>query len=140
MIIERLDRFSDELMGFALACLLFEAITRDEFRGWCAIAMFIEAAPPYLSDLVDYDGEIFKIFNVIGFVPSWDRTVVEEAALYGIAIERGFDPYDMPVSLDEAKECLARSPELDRPGFRRQLRAIINGDERGVYGEQAVHR
>ena len=28
---------------------------------------------------------------------------------------------------------------LDRPGFRRHLRAIINGSERGVYGEQAVH-
>ncbi|WP_329771172.1 hypothetical protein [Stenotrophomonas maltophilia] len=28
---------------------------------------------------------------------------------------------------------------VDRPGFRRQLRAIINGNERGVYGEQAVH-
>jgi hypothetical protein len=28
---------------------------------------------------------------------------------------------------------------LDRPGFRRQLGAIINGNERGVYDEQAVH-
>ena len=28
---------------------------------------------------------------------------------------------------------------VDRPGFRRHLRAIINGSERGVYGKQAVH-
>ncbi|MEL3955646.1 hypothetical protein AAE039_19035, partial [Stenotrophomonas bentonitica] len=30
-----------------------------------------------------------------------------------------------------------KSQGLDRPGFRRHLRAIINGSERGVYGEQA---
>jgi len=27
---------------------------------------------------------------------------------------------------------------VDRPGFRRHLRAIINGSERGVYGLHAI--
>lgn len=39
-----------------------------------------------------------------------------------------------PISRTVLKEL-----QLDRPGFHRHLRAIINGSERGVYGKQAVH-
>ncbi|MGU9818353.1 hypothetical protein ACU684_23495 [Pseudomonas sp. LF135] len=47
-------------------------------------------------------------------MPHWEHSDAYEYALYGIAVGRGFEPYDMPVSPDEALANLDALPEVKR--------------------------
>ena len=49
--------------------------------------------PRYLVDLLEFEGPLFKIYEIIGFVPSWPGTDGKKAALYGIAYKRGIIPF-----------------------------------------------
>lgn len=106
--------FSDELMAFVITCLFCGAISRDELNVWCAQALSLDNAPVYLYDLMDFHDEIFRIFKVIGYVPHWEHTEDEEYAIYGIAVRRGFEPYDMPLTPDKALACLAAKSDIEQ--------------------------
>lgn len=41
------DRYSDELMGFVIACLFCEAISRFEFQELCAAALGLGGSPQF---------------------------------------------------------------------------------------------
>ena len=100
MILNESGYFSDELMAFVLTCLFCETISRDEFNAWCAQASSLNAAPAFLYDLMD-------------FVPCWEHEKNDEYALYGIAVRRGFEPFDMPVTPSEALDSLKASPNIE---------------------------
>lgn len=106
--------YSDELLAFVLTCLFCGAIERQEFNAWCAQAISLTKAPDFLFGLIDFNDEVFKIYKVIGYVPHWEHSDAYEYALYGIAVGRGFEPYDMPVSPDEALANLDALPEVKR--------------------------
>lgn len=106
--------FSDELMAFVITCLFCGAIRKDELNLWCAQALSLNNAPVFLYDLMDFHDEIFKVYKVIGYVPHWEHAEDDENALYGIAVRRGFEPYDMPLAPDEALACLEASPDIER--------------------------
>lgn len=108
------ERYNDELMGVVLACLFCEAISKAEFQIWCAQSTTLENAPYFLYDLMEFDGEIFKIYQIIGSVPYWEHSDDEEYALYGIAVRRGMKPYDMPLSVDETLEKLDAAPTVEQ--------------------------
>ncbi|MDM3888420.1 hypothetical protein QSV36_22860 [Pseudomonas sp. BCRC 81390] len=101
-------------MAFVITCLFCGAISRDELNAWCAQALSLDNAPVYLYDLMDFHDEIFRIFKVIGYVPHWEHTEDEEYAIYGIAVRRGFEPYDMPLTPDKALACLAAKPDIEQ--------------------------
>lgn len=106
--------FSDELMAFVITCLFCGAISRDEFNLWCAQALELNNVPVFLYDLIDFHDEIFKVYKVIGYVPHWEHAEEDEHALYGVAVRRGFAPYDMPLTSDEALACLEASPNIEQ--------------------------
>lgn len=106
--------FSDELMAFVITCLFCGAISRDELNTWCAQVLSLDNAPVFLYDLMDFHDEIFKIYQVIGYVPHWEHAKDDEYALYGIAVRRGFEPYDMPLTPDKALACLEVRPDIQR--------------------------
>jgi len=106
--------FSDELMAFVITCLFCGAISRDELNFWCGQALALNNAPVFLYELMDFHDEIFKVYKVIGYVPHWEHAEDDEHALYGIAVRRGFEPYDMPLTSDEALARLDASPNVER--------------------------
>ncbi|MFF7062547.1 hypothetical protein [Pseudomonas sp. NPDC008258] len=108
-----LNKFNDELLAFVVTCLFCGAIRKDELNVWSAEALVLEDAPSYLYDLLEFDEDLFKIFKVIGHVPTWEHTQVQEYALYGIAVSRGFNPFDMPISAEKALDYLASAPEVE---------------------------
>lgn len=89
----------DSRTAFVIECMFCCAISKSEFRDWCSrIAAQVDHAPQYIYDLMSFDDELFKVFSVIGFVPTWDHTKPEAIAIYGIALHRGNHPCDMPVT------------------------------------------
>ncbi|MFT0477763.1 hypothetical protein ACMSI6_28275 [Pseudomonas antarctica] len=106
--------YSDELLAFVITCLFCGVIDRQEFNAWCVQAVSMADAPEYLYDLIEFRDEMFKVYKVIGYVPSWEHSDADEYALYGIAVRRGFEPFDMPISSDQAIANLDASPEVER--------------------------
>ncbi len=106
--------FSDELMAFVVTCLFCGAISRDELNTWCAQALSLDNAPVFLYDLMDFHEEIFKIFQVIGYVPHWEHAEDDEYALYGIAVRRGFEPYNMSLTPNKALAYLEATPDIEK--------------------------
>lgn len=47
-------------------------------------------------------------------MPHWEHAKEDEYALYGIAIRRGFEPYDMPLAPDKALAYLEARPDIER--------------------------
>ncbi|NNA52697.1 hypothetical protein [Pseudomonas lactis] len=124
MIIEKTDRYSDELLGFVIACLFCEAISRSEFQSWCLELLGLEETPSLLYDLIEFDEPAFKIYKVIGYVPNWRHSKNEEYALYGVALLRGTVPYDMPLSAAEMLGELTRLPAIQSM-YRKVFPSII---------------
>jgi hypothetical protein len=114
MSLDKHNCFSDELLAFVITCLFCGAISRDEFNMWCLQAVTLDNAPGFLFDLTDFHGEIFKIYQIIGYVPCWEHAEEDEYALYGIAIRRGFAPYDMPLTAEKALSFLKAKPNIER--------------------------
>lgn len=107
------DIFSDELMAFVITCMFCGAISKEELNVWCAEALSLDKAPAYIYDLMEFQDEIFKVYKVIGFVPYWEHSDIDEYALYGVAVRRGFEPYDMPLTPSEALAHLEASPDIE---------------------------
>lgn len=108
-------QFSEEKLAFAIACLFHEAINQAEFREWCINSLIEAENPPgYLYDLIDFNEALFKIHQPIGHVPHWERTRSEESALCGIAILRGYTPFDIHLKPNEALDALRRALRVMR--------------------------
>lgn len=104
-----------EDFNFVLGCLYSQAIDLAEFRIW--IERIIETTPVedipfYIFDLVDFDGYLYEISKIIGFVPDDYLSNDEKNSLYGIAFLRGADIYDPPVTRDEALKAVERNPNI----------------------------
>jgi len=108
------DCFSDELMAFVISCLFCGAISKKELNVWSAQALSWSNSPAFLYDLMEFHGEIFKVYEIVGYVPTWEHSESDEYALYGIAVRRGEEPYDMPLAPSEALAYLEASPDIER--------------------------
>ncbi|CAI3791529.1 hypothetical protein GLGCALEP_00256 [Pseudomonas sp. MM221] len=105
--------FSDEVLGFVITCLFCGAINCEEFQSWSAQVLATDQAPAFMNELMTFDEPLFKVFAVIGHVPHWPHVEAEEHALYGIAVCRGIEPFDMPVSPQEARQALVAEPGIE---------------------------
>ena len=97
MVLDGLSQDHNELIGFVVSCLFASAITLAEMRAWTLHMIEkheVDDLPLYMFDLVDFDDPLYKIGQVIGFVCGWKHTRAEDLALEGIAIARGFEPYE----------------------------------------------
>ncbi|ENW2336019.1 hypothetical protein LBY69_001075 [Neisseria gonorrhoeae] len=105
---------SDDL-GFAIKCLFSQSIDLNEFKLWIEQVirdMPIEDIPFYIFDLVDFNGGIGDIDNIVGFVSSYSLSKSKKNALTGIAFLRGIDVYDPPISKEKALKALKKHPEI----------------------------
>lgn len=104
-----------EDFNFVLGCLYSQAIDLAEFRIWIKRIIEttpVEGIPFYIFDLVDFDGYLYEISKIIGFVPDDYLSNDEKNSLYGIAFLRGADIYDPPVTRDEALKAVERNPNI----------------------------
>lgn len=104
-----------EDFNFVLGCLYSQAIDLAEFRIWIERIIEttpVEGIPFYIFDLVDFDGYLYEISKIIGFVPDDYLSNDEKNSLYGIAFLRGADIYDPPVTRDEALKAMERNPNI----------------------------
>ena len=62
MIIEKTERYSDELLGFVITCLFCEALDRSELQSWCAGFLGAEGAPDFLYDLIEFEQKRGQIY------------------------------------------------------------------------------
>ncbi|MCQ3032004.1 hypothetical protein NLO88_15195 [Pseudomonas syringae] len=104
--------YSDQLMAFVITCLFCGALSKEEFNTWCAQAVSLREAPEYLYDLMTFDEAIFRVYKVIGYVPLWAHSESDEHALYGIAVLRGLNPCDMPLTASKALGQLEASTNI----------------------------
>lgn len=107
---------SDDL-GFVIECLMSGAISMGEFNQW--ITMMIESyddLPHFVFDLIDLKYEDraklgnWRTFD--GFVPSWQATSGQIAAIDGIGFARNPDFESETLRRDEARSALTRYPEI----------------------------
>lgn len=110
-----LSKNDDETIGFVIACLFCGAIDLSELRRWAtSVVAELEIAeiPPYIFELVDFDASLAKIYQLIGFVADSSLSKAEDSALYGIALQRGRDIFDMPGKARTAQAALDRNPHI----------------------------
>lgn len=107
---------NDGQIGFVVTCLFSSAIDCSELRRWCTDVVIkncsVDEIPSYIFYLMNFDEHLVHIFNVIGFVPSWEPTEDEDRAIYGIAAVRGRLAEDSPIAADEAKKMLTLNSDI----------------------------
>ena len=107
---------SSEIIGFVVACAFASAIDREELKRWCTEVVIasnsVDKLPGYIFDLAEFDRPLKDIYEVIGFVPSWQRSDDEDDALIGIAAYRNRLPPDATLNSREAKRKLHGQPKL----------------------------
>lgn len=106
---------NSETIGFVFSCVFTSAIDISELRDWCVYVINqndVESIPPYIFDLMDFDQPLAHLYKVIGFAPVWKHTDDEADALYGIAIQRGRELFNPPVSKPSALELLRKNPSI----------------------------
>ncbi|WP_159990533.1 hypothetical protein [Pelistega ratti] len=84
---------------------------KNEFRDWIYLVIRsteIAELLLYILDLIDFNGSFYELLNIIGFTPDPILNDEEDNALYGIAIKRFEDVFDMPISKSEALERFKR--------------------------------
>lgn len=110
-----LEKNDSDLIAFVNACLFFQAIDKKEINDWATHIVATEKDyPMYIVDLMAFNEAIFKVTNVIGFAPHWERTEDEEKALYGISYKRGINVYDSSVSKQQALDKLDENPLIEK--------------------------
>lgn len=80
---------------------------------------------------MDFDDALFKIYQPIGYVPHWEHTRGDEAALYGIAVTRGAAPFDMPITPSAALAARGKAPQISSR-FRREFHFLALTPEPGT--------
>ena len=114
-------------LGFAISCLYSQAIHRTEFRQWiklCITELAQNDIPLYMFDLLNFDDFLYKINQIIGFVPSPEMSETEKIALEGISYLRGIDIYDPIAAKETAINCLQQNPQILEQ-FRKNFPFII---------------
>ena len=105
---------NSEDLGFALACLDYQAITIEELKKWLDIVLMdtpTEELPNYFFDLID--GDVFDIFKNMSYVPHDNLSRYEKYALEGIAYIRKVRPLiDMVVKEETALKALQNNPQI----------------------------
>ncbi|OOF44463.1 hypothetical protein [Rodentibacter trehalosifermentans] len=123
----RLTRESSEDIGFVKSCLIIGAIEKNEFREWIDLVIKdsdIDELPLYIFDLINFDGSFYELLNIIGFTPDPILSDEEDNALYGIAIKRFGDSFDIPITKSKALISLEHNPQiLDR--FRKVFPFVL---------------
>jgi hypothetical protein len=120
-----LTKNDSEQIGFATACLFAEALNIDELHQWILLILESQAdTPPYLLELLEFSGPLFKIYKIIGFVPSWPGTQDEKLALFGIAYKRGREPFQCPLTREQALAKLEEFPNV-RAVFSKMFSFIV---------------
>lgn len=110
---EGFNRQDSSILGFALSCLFYGAISLEEFQRWLTTLYERgEDLPVFCVDLLEMKPPLHKIFNVIGFVPKWPYSRSDELALIGIAFQRGTPPVDSPIGREAALRKLAKAPHV----------------------------
>ena len=103
-----------EDLGFALACLDYQAITIEELKKWLDIVLMdtpTEELPNYFFNLVDADQGHFA--NDIGYTPGSNLSRYEKYALEGIAyIRKVRSLIDMVVKEEKALKSLQNNPHI----------------------------
>ena len=103
-----------EDLGFALACLDYQAITIEELKKWLDIVLMdtpTEELPNYFFNLVDADQGHFA--NDIGYTPGSNLSRYEKYALEGIAyIRKVRSLSDMVVKEEKALKSLQNNPQI----------------------------
>jgi hypothetical protein len=115
---------NSEELGFVITSLFCSAINLDELHEWCYEIIRetdIQKLPPYIMELANFEEKLAKIFNVIGFVPTWKHDDLDEAALCGIAMSRGVRRVEWPFS-----EEVARAALNDRQAILQRFRETFN--------------
>ncbi len=101
-----------EDIGFVVVALMSQAISTSELREWATRIVQNESDfPTYILDLMDFDRDLCDVYKIIGFVPIFSRTLVEEKALFGIASLRGFDVHEN-IDKREALDALSQSSRI----------------------------
>jgi hypothetical protein len=105
---------SDQI-GFVVSCLFYQAINKDELHKWTyEVIKKYDELPIYIYDLAYFDEPLFHISKVIGFVPHWPFSLEDKQALDGIAYKRGVEPYDCPLTKEEALKKLEECPHIEK--------------------------
>ena len=101
-------------LGFALACLDYQAITIEELKKWLDIVLMdtpTEELPNYFFDLID--GDVFDIFKNMSYVPHSSLSRYEKYALEGIAyIRKVRSLTDMLAKEETALKALQNDPQI----------------------------
>ena len=107
------ERQDSSVLGFAVSCLFYRALSLREFEQWLT-ALYEEGAdlPPFCVDLLGFNRPLVDIYEVIGFIPDWPFKEKEKLALVGIAFERGTPPMNPPISREKALQKLANAPHV----------------------------
>ncbi|WP_422463837.1 MULTISPECIES: hypothetical protein [unclassified Endozoicomonas] len=111
-----LTKDDSEAIGFVMGCLFSSSVSVEEFNKWAMMIVDkveLDQIPPFIFDLISFQGSLTDIYKTIGFTPVWKRSNEEDAALFGIAIKRGREVYDMPVSSSVALKCLENNPHIE---------------------------
>jgi hypothetical protein len=110
-----LTKDRSQAIGFVVACLFSSAIDVNELNQWASSVverLDIENIPDYIFELMEFNGALAGVYKTIGFSPVWNRSDEEDAALYGIAVKRGKEVFDMPLSPASALISLDDNPHI----------------------------
>ncbi|WP_395748311.1 hypothetical protein [Prosthecobacter sp.] len=108
-----LTKEDSSTLGFVVSCLFEQAVSIEELQTWAGnVLLAVDPSPLYIVDLCTFEGPLFKIFDVIGFVTSGDLSDEEKTALVGIAHLRGVTPYEAETDRAQALAALAAHPQV----------------------------
>ncbi|WP_077545506.1 hypothetical protein [Rodentibacter genomosp. 2] len=107
----RLTLNNSEDIAFSKVCLIYDSIDLNEFKQWLYNLVRksdIDDLPSYIFDLIEFDGFLSDLNQVIGFNPNTSLSLEEKNAIIGIAIKRFGSIFDMPISNKEALDALEK--------------------------------
>ncbi|HSH69021.1 MAG TPA: hypothetical protein VK997_03820 [Deferrisomatales bacterium] len=122
-----------ESVAFVIRCFLLRAVAVEELREWAEqILADSEDWPMFVEGLAEFDGVGEEVYHMLGFVPERAFTPAQDAALAGIAYDRGRVPRPGSPGEAAAREALGAHPAL-ADEFRRAF-AFLRWEE-GVAAE-----
>jgi len=86
-----LEKENSEDLGFAYACLIYGAISFDEFLRWAYYVIEnYEVFPDYFLKIIDLqDFHELRPMDVFGFTPVWSHTRRDMKTIMAIGFKRG---------------------------------------------------
>ena len=100
-------------VAFVIRCFLLQVVGVEELREWAEQALADGAeCPIFVEGLAEFDGAGEEVYRMLGFVPERAFTPAQDAALVGIAYDRGRAPRPASHGAVEARAALGAHPEL----------------------------